>query len=75
MKNDPAFACPEGERNYHQSGITTRTYIATKIMAGMAASDYWSQNFDDRKSELLAGATKAAVAAADALIEELQRTS
>lgn len=66
---DPAFPLiinrPEGQTVY--SGISLRTYIATKCLQGLCVDEY-DQNYSDAFADM-------AVKLADALIERLEKGS
>lgn len=75
--HSPAFARPHsvddgGDFRFHlpsQEGMDLRTYIAAQIMAGVISTPYqpWAQ------PDVQRAAAQAAVASADALIEELNK--
>jgi hypothetical protein len=62
------------ERLKTQGGLTKREYFAAMAMQGMAAGDAWNQNFGVTNPEWLKNVAEVAVAAADALIAELNRS-
>ena len=57
------------EEKYY--GLTKREYFAAMAMQGMAASNYWAENFNDQIESYMPAAMKVAVKAADALITAL----
>jgi hypothetical protein len=54
-------------------GLTKREHFAAMAMQGMASSDYWSENFSDKKIEYLQKAMEIAVKTADELINQLNK--
>ena len=76
--NEPAFPAPISDVRCPAAGLTKREEFAKAIMAGMAAGNYWSDNFktgelpEDRFQYLYSPA-KIAVAAADALLVALAK--
>lgn len=64
---EPAFSYAAQEGAYNYQGLSKREYYAAQILQGMAASDYWAENFQ-QKENYLQMAAENAVAAADALI-------
>jgi hypothetical protein len=62
------------DRTTALGGLTKREYFAAMVLQGMAAGNTWCDNFGTTKPEWLKAATEVAVAAADALIAELNRS-
>ncbi len=52
-------------------GLTKREYFAGLAMQGMAASQYWAENFNNNEDDLK-NMAYVAVKAADALLKELE---
>lgn len=61
---------PDGSVNVIQDlrGMSLRDYFAAAALQGMAASDYWSANFDAQDTPSLKAAVEVAFAAADAML-------
>lgn len=53
-------------------GLTKREYISAIVLQGMAASQYWAENFTENEADLLK-ATRVAVKAADPIITQLNK--
>jgi len=61
---------PDGTWNQtYESGMSLRDYFAAAALQGMAASEYWSRNFDTNPRTLLINAAEVAYAAADAMLK------
>jgi len=56
------------ERMKNQGGMTLRDWFAGQILSGMAASQYWSENFQNMEA-MLNDATRTAYAAADSAMK------
>lgn len=56
-----------------QGGLTKREYFAAMAMQGLAASNYWAENFTE-KEEHLSKAILISVKAADELLKQLEQT-
>lgn len=64
---------PNGRSEWviRNQGISLRNYFAIHILQGMAASEYWSENFNGGQPNLaLDSAVKVAYLAADTMIKE-----
>jgi hypothetical protein len=65
------FWLPIGETfESKPNGMTLRDYFAAKALEGMAAGDYWSENFREQDQAMVSAVARAAYAAADAMLAE-----
>lgn len=66
----PAFPNVPSDPGYTKwdQGMTLRDWFAGQIVAGMAASQYWSENFQNMEV-MLDYATRTAYAAADSMMK------
>ena len=55
---------------YWESGMTLRAYFAAAALQGMAAGEYWNENFDAENVVHLAAVARVAWLAADAMLKE-----